>query len=117
MKQATLRIPNVILGIICLTLTWQARANLVITELDLVNNGSAPYSGQADITLSWSRAKLIARDALNDFVIDSSNQVFRTQSMTFTSPDPFRIEAGQKIRLGWVRFSKTPEVHVETDFE
>jgi len=84
-----------------------------LVEISLENNGELDISSRFAIEVRWSRVggtRLVAGDGLRDFeLVDAqpSTVRFRTKSQSY------RLPAGEKQVIGWLRLSQDREVQVE----
>ena len=84
-----------------------------LIEVSLVNDGELDISSRLAVEVRWSRegeARLIAADGLRGFEsVDEgpSTLQFRNQSQSY------RLPAGERQVIGWLRFSEDREVQVE----
>lgn len=86
------------------------RAEAGLTEVSLVNEGDLDISSRLAVEVRWSDARLIAGDALRDFELaDRSTSAARFQTKAL----PFRLRAGDRLKLGWLRFDRDCEVRCE----
>ena len=86
------------------------RAESGLVEVSLVNDGELNISSQLAIEVRWSDARLAAGDGLRGFELAEQNgsaAKFQNQS------SQFRLPAGEKEIVGWLRFDKDCEVQVE----
>jgi hypothetical protein len=62
------------------------------------------------VEVRWSKARLIAGDALRDFeLVDRNLSAARFQ----TKSQSVRVRAGDQLVLGWLRFDQDCEVRCE----
>lgn len=88
--------------------TRRVEAGLV--EISLVNEGELDISSRLAVEVYWSKARLVAGDALKDFELaDRSASAARFQ----TRSQPCRIRVGESFVLGWLRFDQDCEVRCE----
>ncbi|MFO1514419.1 MAG: DUF3142 domain-containing protein [Verrucomicrobiota bacterium] len=81
-----------------------------LVEISLANEGELDISSRLAVEVRWSKARLMAGDALRDFELaDSSTSAARFQ----TRSQPSRIRAGESLVLGWLRFDQDCEVRCE----
>jgi len=84
-----------------------------LMEISLVNEGELDISSRLAIEVRWSReggAHLVAGDGLQGFeMVDAapSTVKFRTRSQTY------RLPAGERQVIGWLRLTQDREVNVE----
>ena len=93
----------------------RARANRVepgLLEISLENNGELDISSRFMVKAAWSSARLAAADGLAGFtLVDAGPSAanFKTESA------PCHLAAGEKLKLGWLRFDRDCEVMVELE--
>jgi hypothetical protein len=81
-----------------------------LVEISLANEGELDISSRLALEVRWSKARLVAGDALRDFELaDSSASAARFQTRSQSS----RIRAGETLALGWLRFDQDCEVRCE----
>jgi hypothetical protein len=81
-----------------------------LVEISLANEGELDVSSRLAVEVRWSKARLIAGDALRDFELaDRSVSAARFQ----TKSQPVRVRAGDQLVLGWLRFDQDCEVRCE----
>ena len=81
-----------------------------LVEISLANEGELDVSSRLAVEVRWSKARLIAGDALRDFELaDRSASAARFQ----TKSQPVRVRAGDQLVLGWLRFDQDCEVRCE----
>jgi len=81
-----------------------------LVEISLANAGELDVSSRLAVEVRWSKARLIAGDALRDFELaDRSLSAARFQ----TKSQPVRVRAGNQLVLGWLRFDQDCEVQCE----
>ncbi len=81
-----------------------------LVEISLANAGELDVSSRLAVEVRWSKARLIAGDALRDFELaDRSASAARFQ----TKSQPVRVRAGDQLVLGWLRFDQDCEVQCE----
>lgn len=86
------------------------RAEAGLVEVSLVNDGELDISSQLAIEARWSDARLAAGDGLRGFELaEQSVSAARFQNQS----SQFRLPAGEKQIVGWLRFDKDCEVQVE----
>jgi hypothetical protein len=62
------------------------------------------------VEVRWSDARLVAGDGLRDFELAEQN----VSAARFQNQQPsFRLPAGEKIIVGWLRFDTDREVQLE----
>lgn len=81
-----------------------------LVEISLANAGELDVSSRLAVEVRWSKARLIAGDALRDFELaDRSLSAARFQTKSQT----VRVRAGDQLVLGWLRFDQDCEVQCE----
>ncbi len=81
-----------------------------LVEINLVNEGELDFSSRLAVEVRWTKARLVAGDALRDFELaDRSLSAARFQ----TRSQPGRVRAGESLTLGWLRFDQDCEVRCE----
>ena len=89
------------------------RVEAGLVEISLVNNGELDFSSRLAVEARWSReggARLIAADGLRGFeTVDESASTLRIQNQSRN----FRLPAGDRQVIGWLRFNQEREVQVE----
>ena len=86
------------------------RVEAGLVEISLVNDGELDISSRLAIEVRWSDARLAAGDGLRGFELAEQNASaakFQNQS------SQFRLPAGEKQIIGWLRFDKDREVQIE----
>jgi hypothetical protein len=81
-----------------------------LVEISLANEGELDISSRLAVEVRWSKARLVAGDALRDFELADRNLSaarFQTRSQ------PARVRAGETLVLGWLRFDQDCEVRCE----
>jgi len=84
-----------------------------LVEISLVNNGELDISSRLALEVRWSReggTRLLAADGLRGFeLVDGGPSAvqFKTKSQRY------RLPAGQRQVVGWLRFNEDREVQVE----
>ncbi len=86
------------------------RVEAGLVEINLVNAGELDFSSRLAVEVRWTKARLIAGDALRDFELaDRSLSAARFQ----TKSQPCRLPAGDRLALGWLRLDPDCEVRCE----
>src|SRR6266446_882006 len=84
-----------------------------MVEINLENDGELALSSRLAIEVRWSReggARLLAGDGLRGFeLVDAGTSTVKFQ----TEAQSFRLPAGERQLIGWLRFSEDREVQVE----
>jgi hypothetical protein len=92
---------------------FQAAARRVepgLVEISLENPGELDISSRLAVEVRWSAARLIAGDGLRGFELAEQNvSAARFQNQS----SQFRLSAGEKIVIGWLRFDQNREVQLE----
>lgn len=81
-----------------------------LVEINLANEGELDISSRLAVEVRWSKARLMAGDALRDFELADRNLSaarFQTRSQSV------RVRAGETLVLGWLRFDQDCEVRCE----
>ena len=86
------------------------RAEAGLVEVSLVNDGELDISSQLAINVRWSDARLAAGDGLRGFEL--AEQSVSAAKFLYQSSQ-FRLPAGEKEIVGWLRFDKDCEVQIE----
>lgn len=81
-------------------------------EISLVNDGELDVSSRIAAQTRWREARLVAGDGLRGFELADR----KTSSARFeTGAQPYRLPAGEKHVIGWLRLSEDREVQVEME--
>jgi hypothetical protein len=92
---------------------FQAAARRVepgLVEISLENTGELDIPSRLAVEVRWSDARLVAGDGLRDFELAEQNvSAARFQNQS----SQFRLPAGEKQIVGWLRFDQDCEVQVE----
>jgi hypothetical protein len=81
-----------------------------LVEVSLVNDGELDLSSRLAIAVQWSDARLVAGDGLRGFELaEQNNSAAKFQNNQLS----FRLPAGEKIIVGWLRFDPDREVQLE----
>jgi hypothetical protein len=81
-----------------------------LVEISLENTGDLDISSRLAVEVRWSDARLVAGDGLRGFELAERNG----STVTFQNQQPsFRLPAGEKIVVGWLRFDPDREVQLE----
>ncbi len=81
-----------------------------LMEISLENTGELDISSRLAVEVRWSEARLIAGDGLRGFELaEQNNSAAKFQNQ----PVSFRLPAGEKINIGWLRFDQEREVQIE----
>ncbi|HEY1790573.1 MAG TPA: DUF3142 domain-containing protein [Verrucomicrobiae bacterium] len=81
-----------------------------LVEISLVNDGELDLSSRLAVEVTWTNARLVAGDGIGGFNLgDAGPATARFQ----VDDKPFRLPAGEKRIIGWLRLSEDREVKVE----
>lgn len=81
-----------------------------LMEISLVNDGQLDLSSRLAVEVTWTEARLIAGDGVGGFNLTDAGP----GSAKFQLDDnSFRLPAGEKRIIGWLRLSEDREVNVE----
>ena len=80
-----------------------------LVEISLVNSGELDISSRLAVVVRWSGARFIAGDGLAGFELAESDD----SAARLNSPLLFRLPAGEKLVIGWLRFDTDREVQLE----
>lgn len=84
-----------------------------LTEISLVNDGELDLSSRLAVKATWTNARLVAGDGIGGFNLDDAGP----NAARFQLDDnSFRLPAGEKRIIGWLRLSQDREVKVEIKF-
>ena len=81
-----------------------------LVEISLSNDGELDISSRLVIDLRWSEGRLVAGDGLRGFELaepNGSTFILQNQSASF------RLPAGEKMVVGWLRFDRERELQLE----
>jgi len=79
-------------------------------EISLVNDGELDLSSRLAVQVTWTNARLVAGDGIGGFnLADTGPGAARFQ----VDDNSFRLPAGEKRVVGWLRLSEDREVKVE----
>jgi hypothetical protein len=81
-----------------------------LVEISLENTGELDISSRLTLEVRWTDARLVAGDGLRGFELAEQNGSAAKFQIKQTS---FRLPAGEKIIVGWLRFDQDREVQVE----
>lgn len=81
-----------------------------LVEIDLVNAGQADHVLPVRVGFNWSKARLVAADGLQGF--EWADRGAGEIQFTHSQGSP-RLEAGQRLTIGWVRLDREAEVQVQ----
>ncbi len=79
-----------------------------LLDLDLVNTGEADADSGVAVSVSWEDNRLLAMDGLGGFAGDQP-----MPNVICFNKDRERLRAGETRAVGWLRFDKNAEVHVD----
>jgi hypothetical protein len=83
-----------------------------LTELSLVNDGELDISSRLAVQTRWQGTRLVAGDGLHGFeLLERGVSSARLE----TGTRPYRLPAGEKQVIGWLRLSEDREVQVEIE--
>jgi hypothetical protein len=86
------------------------RVEAGLVEISLANRGELDLSSRLAIEVRWQNARLVAGDGLHGFdLVDGGPSALRFQAKAQT----FRLPAGEKEVIGWLRLSAEREVQTE----
>jgi hypothetical protein len=86
------------------------RVEAGLVEISLVNDGELDISSRLAVEVRWSDARLVAGDGLRDFELAEQNvSAARFQNQS----SQYRLPAGEKQTVGWLRFDQDREVQLE----
>jgi hypothetical protein len=81
-----------------------------LMEISLVNDGEIDLSSRLAVEVTWTNARLVAGDGIGGFKLgDTVPGTARFQ----VDDNSFRLPAGEKRIIGWLRLSEDREVKVE----
>ncbi len=81
-----------------------------LVEISLENTGELDISSRLAVAVRWTEARLVAGDGLRDFELAEQNvSAAKFQNITAS----FRLPAGEKQTIGWLRLDQDREVQVE----
>ena len=80
-----------------------------LVEISLVNSGELDISSRLAVVVRWSGARFVAGDGLAGFELAESDD----SAARLNSPLSFRLPAGEKLVIGWLRFDADREVQLE----
>jgi len=86
------------------------RVELGLVEISLENTGDLDISSRLAVEVRWSAARLVAGDGLQGFELAEQN-VFTAKFQNKTAS--YRLPAGEKQIIGWLRLDAEREVQVE----
>ena len=86
------------------------RVEAELVEISLVNDGELDLSSRLAVEVTWSNARLIAGGGIGGFTLNDAGPDAARFQMDDKS---FRLAAGEKRIIGWLRFSEDREVKVE----
>jgi hypothetical protein len=84
--------------------------NPALMEIDLLNAGTADYSGPVTIKVHWPKGRQVAADGLREFElveVDRNTLLFQSRGTVK------RLEPAERRNIGWVRFDAHTEVQME----
>jgi hypothetical protein len=86
------------------------RVEARLVEISLVNDGELDLSSRLAVEVTWSNARLIAGDGIGGFSLNDAGPDAARFQMDDKS---FRLPAGEKRIIGWLRLSEDREVKIE----
>lgn len=78
-------------------------------EAGLANRGEVDLTGPLTVTARWSNARLVASDGLQGWQVRESGVSWAK----FAAPAGFRLPAGDRRVIGWLRLSGESEIQLE----
>ncbi|MGH7939883.1 MAG: DUF3142 domain-containing protein [Limisphaerales bacterium] len=81
-----------------------------LVEISLINDGELDLSSRLAVEVSWQHARLVAGDGVCGFNLADAGPGAAKFQMDDNS---FRLPAGEKRIIGWLRLSEDREVQVE----
>jgi hypothetical protein len=83
-----------------------------LVQIGLINEGELDISSRLSLRVRWHNARLVADDGLRDFELVEG----RPSTVKFqTRIQPWRLPAGEKQIIGWLRLSEDREVQIEME--
>ena len=83
-----------------------------LSEISLVNDGELDISSRLAVQTRWSGARFMAGDGVHGFKLADQG----ASSARFeVGVRPYRLPAGEKYVIGWLRLSEDREVQVEME--
>jgi len=87
-----------------------SRVGSGLVEINLVNDGELDISSRLAVQIRWQNDRLVAGDGLRGFeLVEAGASAARLQ----TGSQPYRLPAGAKQVIGWVRLNGNSEVQLE----
>lgn len=86
------------------------RVEAGLVEISLVNDGELDLSSRLAVEVTWQNARLIAGDGIGGFILNDAGPGAARFQMDDTS---YRLPAGEKQIIGWLRLGEDREVKVE----
>ncbi|HEX3628724.1 MAG TPA: DUF3142 domain-containing protein [Verrucomicrobiae bacterium] len=81
-----------------------------LVEISLINDGELGLSSRLAVEVTWTNARLVAGDGIAGFNLADAGP----GSAKFQMDDnPFRLPAGERRIIGWLRLNEDREVKVE----
>jgi hypothetical protein len=81
-----------------------------LVEISLVNHGELDLSSRLAVEVRWQNARLVAGDGSSGFdLVDGGPSTVQFQ----TTAKSYRLPAGEKQVIGWLRLSEEREVQLE----
>lgn len=78
-------------------------------EAGLVNRGEVDLTGPVTVAARWANARLVASDGLQGWQVRESGMSWAR----FAAPAGFRLPAGDRRVIGWLRLSGESEIQLE----
>ena len=81
-------------------------------QVRLINEGELDISSRLSLRVRWQNARLVAGDGLREFeLVEGGPSTVKFQ----TRIQPWRLPAGEKQVIGWLRLSEDREVQIEME--
>ena len=81
-----------------------------LVEISLINDGELDLSSRLAVEVRWADARLVAGDGLGGFALAEPNGF---AAKLLNNQRSFRLRAGEKQIIGWLRFDQDREVQLE----
>ena len=83
-----------------------------LVQVSLINEGELDISSRLSLRVRWHNARLVAGDGLREFeLVEGGPSTVKFQ----TRIQPWRLPAGEKQVIGWLRLSEDREVQIEME--
>jgi len=83
-----------------------------LVQISLINEGELDISSRLSLRVRWQNARLVAGDGLREFeLVEGGPSTVKFQ----TRIQPWRLPAGEKQVIGWLRLSEDREVQIEME--